>query len=191
MTKRVLLAGVLGAVAMFVWTFIAHDVLPLGEAGVKEIPNEGPVLTALRASIGDRAGFYLFPGFGLGENATSQQKQAAMSQYEQKLAANPSGLLIYHPPGVPLAFGPRLAIEFVTELVQCLLAVILLAQAHLLRFGARVGFVVVTGALAAITTNVSQWNWYGFPLSYTIGYMTTVLAGFVWVGLIAAAIVKK
>lgn len=191
MTKRVLLAGLLGGIAMYVWTFVAHEVLPFGEAGVKEIPNEAPVLSAMRASIGDAAGFYIFPGSGLGPNATSQQKQAAMQQYEQKLAANPTGILIYHPPGTPFVFPRRLAIEFLTELIQSLLAVILLAQAHLLRFAARVGFVVLIGVLASIATNVSYWNWYGFPAIYTAAYMTTGIVGYLCVALIAAAIVKK
>ena len=33
MTKRIFLAGLLGGIAMYVWTAIAHMVLPLGEAG--------------------------------------------------------------------------------------------------------------------------------------------------------------
>jgi hypothetical protein len=36
---KILLAGILGAIAMFFWTAIAHMALPLGEAGVTEIPN--------------------------------------------------------------------------------------------------------------------------------------------------------
>jgi len=32
MIRRVALAGALGAVAMFLWTFAAHMLLPLGEA---------------------------------------------------------------------------------------------------------------------------------------------------------------
>jgi hypothetical protein len=44
--------------------------------------------------------------------------------------------------------------------------------------------------LAAIGTNVSYWNWYGFPLAYTAAYMTTEIVGFVCAGLVAAALVK-
>jgi hypothetical protein len=36
---RILLAGIVGGIAMFVWTSIAHMALPLGEAGIAEIPN--------------------------------------------------------------------------------------------------------------------------------------------------------
>ncbi len=190
MTKRVLLAGVLGGIAMYAWTAIAHMVLPLGEAGIKEIPNEPAVLAALRASLGDASGLYLFPGTGLGPDATSQQKQAAMQQYSQKLAANPSGIVMYNPPGMQ-ALAPRQFIaEFVKELIEALLAAILLAQTRLASFTWRLGFVVGLGVLVAIGTNVSYWNWYGFPLTYTAAYMTTEIVGFVCVGLVAAAIVK-
>jgi hypothetical protein len=83
MTKRILLAGLLGGIAMYVWTALAHMVLPLGEAGIKEIPNEPAVLGAIRSSLGDTSGLYLFPGMGLAPDATSQQKKDAMSRYPQ------------------------------------------------------------------------------------------------------------
>ena len=40
---RILLAGILGGIVMFVWTSIAHMTLPLGKAGINEIPNESAV----------------------------------------------------------------------------------------------------------------------------------------------------
>jgi len=61
MTKRILLAGILGGIAMFVWASLAHMVLPLGQTGIKEIPNEAAVLSAMRSSLGEKSGFYMFP----------------------------------------------------------------------------------------------------------------------------------
>jgi hypothetical protein len=78
---------------------LAHVVLPLAKTGIQEIPNEQPVLSAMQVSLGATRGLYFFPGMGLGPDATRQQENAAMQQYDQKLATNPSGLLIYHPPG--------------------------------------------------------------------------------------------
>jgi len=46
MTKRVLLAGVLGGMAMFAGSSIAHMVLPPGEVGIKEISKQ-VVLSAM------------------------------------------------------------------------------------------------------------------------------------------------
>ncbi|MGO4884994.1 MAG: hypothetical protein ACLP59_29870 [Bryobacteraceae bacterium] len=190
MTKRVLLAGLLGGIAMYVWTAIAHMILPLGEAGIQEIPNEQAVLAVMRSSLGRTAGLYLFPGMGLGPDATRQQKQAAMNQYAQKLATNPSGILMYNPPGAQ-ALAPRQFIaEFVKELIESLLAVFLLARTRLASYGSRLGFIVVLGIVASIGTNISYWNWYGFPLAYTAAYVATELVGFACVGLIAAGMVR-
>ncbi len=190
MSKRVVLAGLAGGVAMFVWTSVAHLVLPLGEVGVQQIANDPPVLSTLQASLGDKAGLYIYPSMGVSMDATREQKSAAMQQYDQKLAANPSGLLIYHPPGEKGFTVQRLATEFSTEVLEALLVVFLLAQTRLQSFGARLGFVTVAGILAALPTNVSYWNWYGFPGSYTAAYMFTQVAGFLCVGLVAAALLK-
>ncbi len=190
MSKRILLAGLLGGIAMFMWTSLAHVVLPLGTVGVNEIPNEPGVLTAMHSTLGEASGLYIFPGPGLGPEATSQQKQAAMQKYGEKLAANPSGLLVYHPPGAKPMTGGQLATEFVTELIESFLAVFLLAQTRLTRFASQLGFVVLAGVLAAIATNVSYWNWYGFPASYTAANITTEIISFLCVGLVAAAVLK-
>jgi hypothetical protein len=188
---KILLAGILGGIAMFIWTSIAHMALPLGQAGIREIPNESAVLSAMQSNIGEQTGLYIFPGPGIGKNATRQEKDEAMKQMREKIAANPSGILMYHAPGRPFAFGKWLGVEFGTELLQAILVVFLLAQTRIVSFAGRVGFVLVAGILAAITTNVSYWNWYGFPCVYTAGYMVTQIVGFFLVGVVAALVLPK
>jgi hypothetical protein len=188
---RILLAGVLGGIAMFIWTSIAHMTLPLGEAGINEIPKESAVLNAMQSSMGETTGLYIFPGLGVGKNATREEKNEAMKQMQQKIAANPSGILMYHPPGRPFAFGKSLAIEFSTEVLQAILVIWLLAQTRLSSFAGRLGFVLIAGILASITTNVSYWNWYGFPGVYTASYMLIEIVGFALVGVIAALVLRK
>jgi hypothetical protein len=58
---RIILAGIVGGIAMFIWTSIAHLALPLGEAGIDEIPNESAVLAAMQSNMGDKTGPYIFP----------------------------------------------------------------------------------------------------------------------------------
>ncbi len=187
---KIFLAGLLGGIAMFAWTSVAHLVLPLGMTGVQEIPNEAPVLAAMQASLGQSSGFYFFPGMGAGPNPTREQQRAAMQQYQKKLDANPSGILIYRPAGSVKALDPRqLGIEFLTEFLEVLLAAFLLAQARLGYLG-RVGFFLVAGIIAAMATNLPYWNWYGFPTNYTAAYMTIQVVGYLCAGLVAAALVK-
>ena len=118
---KILLAGILGAIAMFIWTAIAHMALPLGEAGVTEIPNESAVLSTMQSNIADQTGLYIFPGMGVGKNASRQEKSEAMKHMDEKIAANPSGILMYHAPGRPFTFGKALGIEFVTQLLEAIL----------------------------------------------------------------------
>jgi hypothetical protein len=188
---RILAAGVFGGVVMFVWTSIAHMALNLGEAGISEIPNEPDVLSAMQSNIGQQTGLYIFPGLGAGKHPTRQEKNEAMKHMNEKIAANPSGILMYHAPGRPFAFGKALGIEFGTELLEAILVVCLLALTGIASFAGRIGFVVVAGILAAITTNVSYWNWYGFPGVYTASYMLIEIIGFVLVGIVAALILPR
>jgi hypothetical protein len=191
MSKRILLAGILGGIAMFVWTSVAHMMLPLGQTGIREIPNEASVLSAMYASLGEKSGMYMFPGMDLGANPTREQEHAAMQHYGEKLAGNPSGLLIYHLPGAKALTPGQLATEFLTELLEALIVVFLLAHTRLTTFGSRVGFVTLVGVLAAITTNISYWNWYGFPANYTAAYMTIEMVGYLVVGIVAALVMKN
>jgi hypothetical protein len=161
---KIVLAGMLGGIVMFIWTSIAHMFLPLGEAGLGEIPNESAVLSAMQSNIGEQTGLYIFPGPGVGKDATRQEKSEAMKHMGEKMAANPSGILMYHAPGRPFTFGKWLGIEFGTELLEAILVVFLLAQTRLASFVGRVGFVLVAGILAAIATNVSYGTGMGSPV---------------------------
>lgn len=189
MTTRIILAGVLGGIAMFIWSFIAHDLLPLGEAGMREIPNEAAFFETLKNNLSDD-GLYKFPGLGLGQDATRQQKSEAMKQAMEKAASGPSGMIIYHP-SREFVFGKLLAVEFGTEVLESILVVFLLAQTSIGSFGGRFGFVLVAGILAAIATNVSYWNWYGFPGVYISAYMLIQVVGFMCVGIIAGLVLGK
>ncbi len=191
MAKRILLAGILGGLAMFAWSSIAHLLTPLATVGIREIPQEPAVLSAMQSAIGGDSGLYLFPGMGLGPSPSMKERNAAMPQYEKRLAANPRGLLIYHPAGGRMMEPGQLVTEFITEIVEALLAAWLLSRARLASYGARVGFVLVVGLTATITTNIPYWNWYGFPTNYTAANMTIQIVSYLVAGLVAAAVLKQ
>jgi len=175
---------------MFIWSFIAHDLLPLGEIGMRQFRDEGPMLDAMKTNLGDAEGVYHFPGHRAGPNATRQEKEDAMKRAMEKAASGPSGILLYHPTR-QFSFGKLLGVEFATEVVEAILAVFLLAQTSIASFGGRVGFVLTAGILATIATNVPYWNWYGFPTLYTASYMFIQIVGFVCVGIVAALLLRK
>jgi len=187
MAKRVLLAGIIGGIILFLWGGLWHDALPTAFLGLRSVPNAAAVVNTLKVNISER-GMYLIPGFGVPDDASFAQKKAAM----QKLAQNPSGpegVLIYDPVGAGLS-AKMLVTEASTNIIQALLVAFLLAQTGLRRFASRLGFAFVFGVLAAITTNISLWNFYGFPTSWIVGQISYVVLGYFLVGIVVAAIVK-
>ncbi len=190
MTTRAFVAAILGGITMFIWSFLAHDLLPLGETGMREFKDEAAMLDALKTNLGDAHGLYHFPGHKAGPNATRQEKSDAMKRAMEKAASGPSGVLLYHSTR-EFSFGKLLGIEFATELLEAMLVVFLLTQTGIESFSGRIGFVFVAGILAAITTNIPYWNWYGFPSNYTAAYMSIEIIGFLCVGLVAALLLKN
>ncbi len=191
MAKRVVLAGLLGGVALFLWGSLTHVVLDIGRIGIKEIPNEQPVIDAMRASIPDH-GLYFFPGLHVSPDASREQRMAAMQEIARKAATGPSGILVYHPSGEGGLTPGRLLIELVLNVVQALLAATLLSWVTgVTGYFSRVAFVALAGVLASLSTNIQYWNWYGFPSNYTAAYVGNEIAGFLVVGLVVAAIVKS
>jgi hypothetical protein len=190
--KKVLLAAVLGGLAMFLWASVSHLALGLGDVGIKEMPNETAVLAAMRGNLPE-PGFYLFPGLGVSRNAPPEQLKPAMHVFNQKYEAGPYGMLIYHPTGRKPISVADLGTEFGTNVLQAFLLALLvmIAAASLNTFGKRVGFITVVGLVAALTTNVSYWNWYGFPTSYTLASMLDRVLGYIAAGVVIALIMRQ
>src|SRR6266481_3615843 len=184
-----LLAGILGGLAFFAWSTVAHLFLGLGEVGLQEIPNEQAVVASMKANM-PASGLFICPGWGLPPTATHAQKMAAMQDNAPKIKAGPIGLLVYNAGGAEPLSPKQMLTELGTNIIQILLAIFLLGQTRLTSFVERWRFVTVAGVLAAISTNISYWNWYGFPGNYTLAYICTVAMGFVVAGLVVAAMLK-
>jgi hypothetical protein len=176
MAKKILLGGILGGLALFMWGGLSHMALGLGNVGMQNIQR--PVYDSMKASIA-QAGFYFLP--------ESDMKGTIKDEYK----GGPVGILIYKPTGAGAPMTGQLINEAILNVIQALIAAYLLSLAtKLVRYPQRVGFVFTLGILSAIATNIEYWNWYGFPASYTMAAIVDKLIGFMVVGLIVAAFVK-
>lgn len=181
---RILIAGVLGALAMFVWTSVAHMATPLANMGISQIPDEAPLLADMQKSMGLKDGLYFFPWVDPNDPKMMEKMQAL-------LPTTPTGLLIYHPPGANTDMSKPLILEFLKELAESLIAAFLLSWAAIAGLGARTGFVTLIGLGAAASTNASYWIWYGFPCSYTLAQIAITLIGYVVAGVVIALMLPK
>jgi hypothetical protein len=191
MLKKILLAGILGGLALFVWESLAHMVLPLGEAGVRGLGDqEASMLAAYREHVKE-PGFYYFPAPEEKPGMTAEQKGKAMEAAMQRAATQPSGITIVFPQGRVINLAPHLLIQLAGDIVVMLIVAFLLSKAVALRgYAARLGFVTLMGLIPTLQTDMPQWNWYGFPDTYFGAQLLVHLVGFFAGGLLLAGIVK-
>jgi hypothetical protein len=183
MAKKILINGIVGGVVIFVWGAVSHMLLPLGEAGIKAIPNEEPVLAALRENIKEPA-VYLFPG--------SDPSGEATAEFMQKWERGPSGFLVCHPEGLPGMSVRLLGIELLTNIAAALIAAFLISRSlgSLTSFFSRFFFVFVIGFVPFFSVDASYWNWYGFPAAYSLASLADQVIGFGLAGLVMAKMMK-
>ena len=177
--NRKILAGLLGGLAAFVWSSIAHMALPIGQAGISTLPNEKAVLTTLAQEM-PKGGLYLFPA----PSADPAQAQAdMMASYRD----NPSGLLVYNPPGRVFSFPQLLLAELAGTLLAGLVAAAVLLRSPLpVARGALLG--AGLGLFTWLAVTLSYWNWYNFPSAYVLGEATDQAVGWLIGGAVIAMI---
>jgi hypothetical protein len=181
--KRIVIAGVVGGLIVFLWSAFAHMVLPLGEVGFDALPNDEPVIEALKGSVSE-PGLYFFPGIADHRNATEEELEA----WEARLKAGPWGLVVYHPAGgEPMSFG-QLGTELATCVLAALVAAWVLASA-VGGYGKRAILVALLALFCWFGVSLSFWTWYGFPTDYTIASGVTEVVGWLLAGLAMAKIV--
>lgn len=183
--KRVLISGVVSGVALFIWLALVHLATPLGQVGLSAIHNEDEVVKSIKNNITE-PGFYFFPGAATAENASKSDRQAAMAKAMEKMKTTPTGILVVYPNGKEPLSAAQLITEFLNDIVQGLLLSWLIWSSSETTMGGRVFFALIVGVVASFVTNVSYWNWYGFPTNYTVAYIFGEVMGYVVMGAVVA-----
>jgi hypothetical protein len=170
--RRILIAGVLAGLAMFVWESVAHILLPFGEMGLSSLPDDAAVRAALAAQLGNADGLFIYPTI----------------QMDQTPSPGPWGLLLYHP---QWAFSwAALGWEALVELAMGVGLAWLVALANAASFGRRMAIAALVGVAAAIAVSPSYTIWFGFPLAYTAAQMIVALGDYLIGGALIAWLLK-
>ena len=182
--KKILLGSLVGAVVLFMWSFVSHMLLPLGHVGIQQVANEDPILDAIRANI-QQPGLYFLPGL----HYSKYSDEPAMKAWKEKAKRGPFVILIHQMQGSDIT-PAQLATEFVSNLFLALLAALLLS--HIAgSFLWRTLAVGIMGLIAGLDVYVSYWNWFKFPTDYTLAVMSDQFIGFLLMGAALSLMVKK
>ena len=170
--RRILIAGIVAGVAMFVWEAVAHMVGPFGEMGLSTLPNQEAVRAALAAQLGGADGLFVFPAMEMGDKPTP----------------GPWGLLLYHP---QFAFSwAVMGWEALVELVMGLALALLIGLTGVTGFGRTMAIAALVGVAAAVAVSPSYTIWFGFPFAYTLSQMIVAFGDYVVGGAVVALLLK-
>ena len=161
---RIIIAALLGAIVMFLWQFVSHMLLPIGEMGFRAPQNEDVVIQAI-ASGTPASGIYGLPYIDM-KDFEDEAKQKA---WVEKAKANRFAFVVVSEPQAdPASMGPQLGKQFVANLLGALIIAFVLA-ATTWGFGARVLGSLGFGLFGWLLNIVPQWNWYRFPSDFMLG----------------------
>lgn len=180
---RILIAGIVGGLVMFTWSAVAHMVLPIGEIGFKQMPNETAVMAPLKTNAVE-TGIYIIPGMDM-QNATEAEQAA----WAEKYKAGPRAFVIYHPTGAE-PMGPAMLLTELASNIFASLCGALILSWLICSFWGRVAVAGLIGFAGWLSILVSMWNWYGFPADYTLAQCVEQTVGWLLAGIAIAFILQ-
>ncbi|MDE2154590.1 MAG: hypothetical protein KGJ32_01655 [Xanthomonadaceae bacterium] len=175
---RVLVAGLIGGIVMFIWGVAAHMALGLGQVGFKLPADENVVLSSLHQGLGEQPGVYVLPAL----DPKVRKDPAQVIAYAQKAIRSPYAWVVYEPQGTDMTrMGPQIGRQWASDTLGALgLAFMMgLAGPGLRR---RIAVAAVAVSFAWLSTLVPYWNWYRFPTSLIQAALVEQLIGWLIAG---------
>lgn len=171
--RKIIIAGLLGGIAMVVWIIISYGILPFRDMTIKEMPNEDTVFNVVSENITE-SGYYYYPSLAQGESA-----------YHARHESGPIFGIIYQQVGEEEVGLEKLVlallIAFTTPMIPAWILSII-SEKKICTYWQRVFIVLLFGIFLAIFSDLSNRVFNNYPLDYTIisainNVITWALAG--------------
>ena len=182
---RLIIAAVLAGIVMFMWGYVSHEMLGLGDAGVKPMPNENAVETAMKANITE-PGLYFMPGMEMSHSATKEQQTAWTAKYKE----GPTAFLVYHPTGEEPMSIKQFGVELGSNIAAALVVGMILSLGAV-GFSRGVTISTLVGLAGWLSINVSYWNWYRFPTNFVTAELIDQVIGWLLAGFVLGFILRR
>jgi hypothetical protein len=178
---RIFMAGLLGGIVFFIWGAVAHMVLPIGQMGMNVANNEDAVLATLRDNVPGE-GVYMVPGIA----PDKMSDKAAVKAYSDKAKSSPYAFVVMQPVGHDgMDMVGNLVKQFVSDTLSAMVVAFVLALG-VFSFSKRVFVATAMGLFSWLTISVPYWNWYRFPLNFTLGNLLEEVLGWMLAGIVMA-----
>jgi len=190
--KKIFIGSLVGAVILFVWSFVAWALSPMHLHTFMYTPAQEAVLRILAENNTESGAYYLPMADNRGVTGMDHAYQEASQKVMTENAGKPSATIFYLKEGVPMSMG-FLVRGFFIDLIAVLAAVILLAPAYAASptFFGRWWLSLMVGLLISAASPLIEFNYMGFPWSYTLDIITDIFVNWGLVGLWLAWYFRK
>ena len=188
---RIILAGILGGVALFMGGAFSHMFLELESRAFQPLPDENAALQ-LASGQSLRPGIYDFPHGA--ENYTKMTPAEQRFEDDRVKAAyrtGPAGFIIIAPTGEDMMGPKQLAGEFIADVIAATLAAFIASHlSTLTSFARRWLLIVLIAPIAWLSLTASFVLWYRFPMSFIQDGFFAALIEWTVAGAVIAAVVR-
>ena len=190
--KRIAIAGLAGAVVLFIWSSISWMLIPWHL--MDKLPGEEGIRQTLKLTQAER-GVYEIPGKdrSIDKSAlTGAQNKAMTDAWKKAHRDGPIAMVVYDPDGSSPLGIKTFFIGFILDFMVATAAAVLLmlAAPALPGLHGRVIFVVLLGVYTAIGTHLMNWNWLNYPPKFSLEMVGDTLLASVLLGVTLGLLVR-
>jgi hypothetical protein len=183
--NKLIVPALITTIVVFIWGIISWAVLFWHNIDIKNFPDETEIMHM--KAVMHEPGIYVYPGFPEGSSAADTEA------WTKKYQAGPIvNFMVYNPEGTdpmnPMQFIKSFVINFIAAFIAGVLLMMTLAQNP--SYWRRVIFVMMLGLFAAFIGPFVEWNWWGFPLGYTLVNVADYCVTWFFAGLVLAWRIK-
>lgn len=186
--KKVLIAGLVGGVVIFIWQFISYTVLPWHMMVIHNIPS-GEQISQILKNDGIPGGVYHHPGFPEETESQEEAMKAFTERYKQGANIN---LMVYAAQGEDPNNPMQFVISYILNVLGAIIAAFMLWKAggSIVGLVPRALFVAGLGLFTVVSHILLNWNWWGFPGDFILVESADTLVAWFLAGLAIAGLVK-
>lgn len=193
---RKIVGAVLGAAVVFAWTSFSYMGLDWHSWEMKAFKDDGKVVVEALKNEATETGFYTLPNFSkdlVSKDLQPDDIQKSEEKRKEWIGNAHKGPFVFMSvknEGMQWDMTRALINQAVLILVVALIATFLLATTAIQNFLGRALLVCIGVTSGAILSDVSMWNWWGFPMLTTCVNIADIAIGWFLAGLVMSKIVK-
>lgn len=186
LTKKQYKAAIIGGLIVFLWGIFSWMVFPWHQKCMKKFKDESAVAHVIKKNAPE-SGVYVLP------NTFDYSKDTSKDEMKRGVRMMEKGPFMFANVKVHGIGGMSVKpfiISFIIHVIGACIVTWMLVQAKGLDFRTQVGFVTLFGLAMGILTQLSDWNWWGFPFAFAFTNIVDMTIGWFLAGLGIAKLLK-